>query len=141
MLTDRLCHWRASPSHHKLPIYLSEWQEVLTMCLEHAEYRLFRRWYPTPESASLLARAFFITTGCDEITYSKGFSIGHLYHTSHLQRLCVAPLWLAITMATSERLGDQNEKLFYGVPLYLLVRHGLEILLRKNGYTIMLDLL
>ena len=66
VLTDRLCHWRASPSHHKLSIYLSESQEVLlAMYLEHAEYRLFRRCYPTPESASLLARAFFITTGCD----------------------------------------------------------------------------
>ena len=34
-----------------------------------------------------------------------------------------------------------NEKLFYGVPLLLLVRHGLEVLLRKDGYIIMLGLL
>ena len=45
-------------------------------------------------------------------------------------------------MATGED-SVMNEKLFYGVPLHLLhvVRHGLEILPRKDGYTIMLDLL
>ena len=34
-----------------------------------------------------------------------------------------------------------NEKLFYGLPLHLLMRNGLKILLRKDGYAIMIDLL
>ena len=66
VLTDRLCHWRASPLHHKLSIYLSESQEVLlAMCLEgyksfHAKTISYQSFHTKPRVISYQTSSHFV---------------------------------------------------------------------------------
>ena len=62
-----------------------------------ASNKFFRRWYPFPESMNILVSAFFITSGCDELTQLKVLnqtfdSVGVSVNDTEIGKLMVSQL-------------------------------------------------